>query len=193
MSIEALLEAAESELYETAVTDYFSPETCSIQPEGHPPQVMADWYVTLDEGSIEVTEQGRGKLDEKYTIHAWVTLRAGLFAADRRRDMYLATNKRLTELERLVVRSIHGVEHLRRHANELLGISLEAQDGDTSARGGDGEYGSGFNWPLWYQGRTKTETKSAEWIGGSSPDELFFVRQLAFYGGWRLQGLSAMT
>ena len=207
MSIEYLLEAVRDTLVAEMDLD---PNECDVQPEGHPPETMGDWYLSIDEGQIQSTD--KGMLNEVYTVQVFVTLRAGIYprdrlaeAYDRNRGLFLAGRQSLTALERSVIVAVHGSEALRVLACNKLGISTAAmfarhtvggesvidQTARDAAPGGDGQVGQAFQWPLWYQGRGPTQTKGAEWIGATT-DDTFMVRTLPFTGGRRVQSLSTM-
>lgn len=198
MSIEALMQAAVARLIDQV--EEFTADNCGIQPQGHPPPRAGDFYVSVDEGTIVVKDpQNRSFLAEYYNIAVWVSLRAGLYPMDSTSAMYLASLNRLTDLERKVITNLHGKEEVRRAANVLLGISEAAQDGDASAPGGDGSFGDALQWPIWYVGRGATVVHDSQWAGGGShpeggdePGGAWQVRQLGFYGGWRIQNLSIM-
>lgn len=186
MSSEALIEAVVERLWQ------FEPlkqDNCDIQPEGHPPETTADFYISVDEGPVQCTDP-KGKLDEKYYVNVWLSVAVGYLPGDSMRNAYLSNAYRLTHLERIVLPALHGREEVRALANAKLGISVAAMSGDVGA-GSDGSLGNGFQWPIWYQGRGATISRGADWAGGDS-DTQFLVRQLSFYGGWRIQDLSIM-
>lgn len=194
MSIEHLMEAVRDTIVSELGLD---PRECDIQPEGHPPATMDQFYISIDEGSIEFPDIGL-VFKEKYTVNVFVTLRNGIFprdrlaeAYDRDRGMYLAGMKSLSLLERQIITAVNGNEALRVLACKKLGISEAAMfEADETAPGALGEYGDIFQLPLFYQGRGKTELHGTEWVGGGGKEQFFSVRTLPFKGATRTQNLS---
>lgn len=173
--IEALLEATRDRLIDQLALSNFE---VGIQPDGRPPAVMGEFYISLDEQNIQSSEMGF--LQERYAISIWFTLRAGIYANDRKDEPYLLQSKLLTAWERKIIKAIHGRQEIRQSANLLL-----AEYGAT----GSGE----FSFPLYYGGRTKTRTPG-EWILGETADPSpCMVRELAFNGGLRTQNLDTIA
>ncbi|MGE3410126.1 MAG: hypothetical protein AB7I37_25305 [Pirellulales bacterium] len=192
MSIEALLEAAETRLIEQLG---FAEGEVSIAPDGKPPAKMGERFVSLDENSIQSTE--RASLKENYAITVYITIRTGKLPADNRKKAYLSHLKALTGIERAVIKALHGRQEVRLAACNLLGISNEAmqaedQEDRDNAPGGDASRGHPFTIPLYYTGRQRTNTR-ADWILGSEASPApCMVRELQFAGGLRLQSLDTI-
>ena len=171
MSAEPLLEAVR----DTLVAQLgLRPEECDVQPEGHPPTTMGDFYLSVDEGSVTQSEKGL-VISEIYGVSVFVTLRNGIFpkdrlaeAYDRNQGLFLAGRKSLSFLERAAIRALHGNEQVRILACTKAGISLDAMFGPVVDRGdepgGSGEYGDVYQLPLYYSGRGKTEVHDASWV-----------------------------
>lgn len=174
--IEALLEAARDHLIDALKS---SRDYVGIRPDGKPPATMGEWYVSIDETGI--TSGSRHSLREDYRLSIWVTLRAGLYPGDRLEETYLAQSKRLTGLERSVIKYLHANHDLRTAADQVLS--------DTDLLGS-----GGFQLPLYFMARSRTQ-KRADWILGENPENASpcMVRELTFAGGDRLQDLSNFT
>ncbi len=198
MSSEPLLEAVR----DTIVSSMgLAVGECDIQPEGHPPATIGDFYISVDEGAVTQSEKGL-IIHEVFGVSVYITLRNGIFpkdrlaeAYDRNQGLFLAGRKSLTWLERGVIRAIHGNEQVRILACTKAGISLDAMfapvlDDRAAAPGGDGSAGDIYQLPLYYSGRSKTEVHDAGWVGSSADKQFFSVRQLSFQGGLRVQSLT---
>lgn len=174
MSIAAMLIAARDAL---RAVDGFSNERCDIQPGGRPPARMGEFYIALDEGSIQSTE--KSSLREVFTIVVWISKRTGKYPRDQYGKIYTANAIGMDAIERKVIRAIHGQQAVRVAANTLLGAP-HANAGDI------------FQQPLWYTGRGPTQFRGADWSGGSDESDTFLVRQLTFAGAVRVQALDIM-
>jgi hypothetical protein len=150
---------------------------CDIQPDGHPPARMGEFYISLDEGGIQSAD--KGFLKEVFSIDVFITKRTGVYPKDQYRRIYLDNATGLASLERKIIAAVHGSQELRVAANTL---------GDLPST----ENGDAFQFPLYYMGRSKTRSAGGEWSGSAKENDCFLVRALRFTGGNRIQALDIM-
>lgn len=178
MSIEYLLEAARNQLRSNLTLPGGASKAANyidIQPDGHPPASMGEWYVSLDEIGVNTPGIEQEYLQEVFSIAIWITKRTGKHAPDRRYSLYSEAVNGLRAIERQCIKFLHNVHAVRIAAN-TLGSLPGASTGDS------------FIQPLWYAGRGKTIYAGPEWVGkGEGDSDTFAVRQLRFVGGLRIQ------
>lgn len=150
-----------------------------VQPDGHPPHSMAEWYVALDEIGVNTPGLEQEYLEEVYTIGAWITKRTGRNAPDRYLEVLKQDNYGLLAIERQVIVLLHNQQDVRAAANTLGGLPDNTGPGDSILQ------------PLWYLGRGKLSFRGSDWLGADG-DESFVVRQLRFGGGKRIQAIDVM-
>lgn len=175
--IESLLEATRDHLI--AEIEPLDHNYVGVRPEGHPPATMADFYISIDEVSVQSAD--KASLKEIYTIAVWLTVRPNVLPDDRQEDFYLANARGLSRWEREVISKIHASYPLMQRANKLLGL--------------DNLFGSGgFTQPLFYQGRRATNFATG-WVPSDSETDKAecMVRMLTFAGGNRLQNLETVN
>ena len=156
-------------------------DQCGIQPDGVPPDSADEFYLAVNE--MGVTSTAREHLLEEYEIEVSVWRRAGGYPADRRGDVqlsddpYLAGILTLDDLERAVIRNLHGnYDDITVAANTAIGAGV-----------GDG--GDVFQLALYYAGRRGTEILQT---GKEKHDPTWFGRRLKFVGMTRVQSISMM-
>jgi hypothetical protein len=147
-----------------------------ISPDGRPPAMLGDWFIGIDEGSVQSAD--KSFLKEAYATVAVITHKAQT-PRDRRGTVYTATGSGLDAVERAVIVAIHDNQTLRLLANTLLGAPSEST-------------GDGFIKPLWYAGRGPTQPQNGEWIGAEPAGGAFLTRRLRFEGATRIQALDIM-
>lgn len=185
MSIEYLLLAARNELRTQMASS--APGSANInsyigiQPEGHPPANCGEFYIALDEESVQSTE--KTSLREVYSISVYITKRTGKYSADHWDAIYTDATNGLRALERKVIQYIHGSHTIRIAANTLGGFPAS----------GTGDI---FQQPLWYLGRPKTRfvggPAAGEWDGSGSDGGAYAIRMLRFSGAVRVQARDVM-
>jgi hypothetical protein len=149
-----------------------------IRPSGRPPASFGDWFIGLDE--ISVQSNDKSFLREVFAIKAVVTHRASHVPPDRYDELYELTGTSIETIERRVLTLIHDNQELRRLACRLANVPDKAT-------------GDIFQTPLWYQGRVPSRTEDGEWVGAEHPDRhAFLVRELPFAGMARVQALDIM-
>jgi hypothetical protein len=185
MAIEWLLEAARDQLRTNLVslvpgaTAAAAKSYIDVQPDGHPPANMGEWYVALDELGATGAGQEQEYLEERYQIGVWITWRTARYAPDRYIDFLKDASRGLRPFTRAVIEYLHGKEAVRTAANTLGGLP-------------DAAIGDAFQQPLWFLGQGKITGKSSDWIGRADGEDTFAVRQLRFAGGLRIQAHDVM-
>lgn len=154
-----------------------APFFIGLQPGGHPPARMGEWYVSIDESNVISTE--KESLREVHSVEINITKRAGKYASDTADKAYLENMNGLRAIERQVIQLVHNNHTLRALANTLGGLPGET-------------IGDIFQQPLWYTGRGRTRFEGGEWIGADG-DHAFLVRTLNFTGAARVQAPDVMT
>lgn len=169
MSIAALLIAARDQLRATLPVPQSNPAQLyvGIQPADAMPQYRGEWYVALDEASIQSDE--KINLREQYGIAVKISKRIGRYAADRYDQVYTDHSPGLDQLERAVIRALHNSHKVRQLANAAAAAPGVAM-------------GDIFQTPIWYRGRSRT-----------TPGDESLERTLNFVGGLRVQAIDVMN
>lgn len=150
-----------------------------IQPGGHPPAAMGEFYIAVDE--VGTQQLDHDKLHEVYRLDVTISKRTGQYAPDKYGDMYAKNARTIRQLERAVIVAIHN--------NHVLRIAVNAELGAPSEVTGD----ACIN-PMWHTGTDKTRPEGPAWCGGN-PDSVdaFLVRVVHFGGGRRIQDIDVMA
>lgn len=154
---------------------------CGVQINGLPPAAAGEKYVAIDDGGTEQRSGDEPFLTERYKIVIAIMRRAGVYPADRQGDLLVretSSIQSLEELERGVIKQIHGSQSLRVTYNTALGVP-------------DASLGEIAIMPLFYRGRGRTyiytsPVESADQLHG------WFRRDLNFSGMDRKQKLENM-
>lgn len=142
-----------------------------IQPMGHPPAKMGDFYISIDEAGSQNKLVDTG-LNEVFSMAVFVTVRTGKYAPDRYGDLYRNNARTLRKLTRAAAVAIHGNHALRALANtELDGV------------------GDSFIQPMWLTFIVPTRPAGPDWIGSDQDGDGSLVRELRFTGGRRIQAM----
>ena len=153
----------------------------SIEPGGNPPPRSGDFYLSIDESGVSTEGiQSQYEINELHSVEVFLSLRVSGNPRDRYDVLYRREAKGLRNLERQVLRAIHGKQAVRVAANSLL-VSRSIG-------------GANYLTPLYYERRGKTEIHGADWSNedGSNING-WLVRRLPFVGMRRVQYLNSIT
>jgi len=155
---------------------------CGIQFGAVPIVTTSAFYVSLDDDGVTTTDPRNYHLTEEYAIEIGIWRRTGRLPEDYRGqlqlpdDIYIATAKTITDLERMVVGKLHKIEAARTSINTQFELP-------------DATLGAAFNGHLTYVGRSKNETFA---ITGQRGTKTFAGRRLRLRGLRRIQRIDSM-
>lgn len=151
---------------------------CGVQMSGMPPPAAGEKYVAIDDGGTEQRSGDEPYLTERYKLVISILRRAGVYPADRQGDLLVRETtsvQSLEELERGVIKYIHGSQSLRVTYNTALGAP-------------DASLGEIAIMPLFYRGRGRTYIYTSPMEAGDGL-HAWFRRDLNFSGMDRKQKL----
>lgn len=180
MSIEFWMEAVRDHLRSTLAFPGGADKAVhyvDIQPNGQPPAAIGDYYIAVDEASIESADKTH--LKEIFQLEVTITKTIGQFRKDQLSSAYFHHSRGLGPIESSVKVAIHNNQDLRALANFKGGLPSTVN-------------GDQFIQPLWYLGRGRTRFEAGDWAGLEPDKKAFMVRVLRFGGGIRTQALDVM-
>lgn len=169
------------------VLNNWKPTECVVAPETMPIATAGQFFVGIDESSVEGGEENTHALKEIFNIEVGIWRRCGQFPKDRWREqlktqnIYLPEVATLDTLERQVLTTLHGYG---RRSGPSLWEFINAKFGLPVTGLGDK-----FNGTLMYRGRNKSEVISLPKEEGGGE---FYGRRLRFRGLHRTQTTTNM-